>query len=139
MFNFLFWYDSLEFYFFSSVFSAFESKIRQKIIWLIIERNVRIYFIALNVEWNFLFYFVGFDLGAVKKITALSWPLKKLQHICCNIWNIDFLFLFFFFFYILLFVINCSYVNKYFNKFYFFWVKIKLKVLTFIVFLLKYV
>jgi hypothetical protein len=28
-------------------------------------------------------------------------------------------------------------VNKYFKKFYFFWVKIKLRVLTFIVFLLK--
>jgi hypothetical protein len=29
----------------------------------------KIYLIVLNVEWKFLFYLVGFDLGAVKKIT----------------------------------------------------------------------
>jgi hypothetical protein len=79
----------------------------------------RIYLIALNVEWFFLFYFVGFGLGAIKKITSPYWPLKKLQYLCCNIWNLDFLFAIFFFF-ILLFVINYTYVNKYFKKFYFF-------------------
>jgi hypothetical protein len=60
-------------------------------------------FDSLNVEWKILFYFVRFGLGAVKnkknkkKITALSWPLKKLQHIYCNIWNLDFLFAIFFY------------------------------------------
>jgi len=78
----------------------------------------RIYLIVLNVEWKFLFYFVRFGLGAVKKITSPYWPLKKLQHLYCNIWNLDFLFAIIFF--ILLFVINYTYVNKYFKKFYFF-------------------
>jgi hypothetical protein len=93
----------------------------------------RIYLIALNDEWKILFYFVGFGLGAVKTITASSWQLKKLHHLCCNIWNFDFPFAIINFFYILIFVINYTNVNKYFKKFYFFWVKIKLRVLTFIV------
>jgi hypothetical protein len=96
----LFFYDSLNFFFKYFFFFCFwkQNKAKSYLIkhWMWCER---IYLIALNVEWKILFYFVGFGLGVVKKIITSSWPLKKLQYICCNIWNLYFFFAIIFIFY----------------------------------------